>query len=400
MSELGELGKRAATGDAHAMQEAVRRSLEVLRAVDPMILPQPYAAPGDFLAQYPVPLDTTELIAMCEETGLWNALPEVVNGSQTESWRELNELAFLTGCNNLAFEEGGCPEEFYSDGDNLTQYKKHIGAKKTLSDSDIVHSAASVAAGYGMRELIGGFNDQGLPGERDVATLLRANIADAKAKYMKLASILVLNGWDQLLVDGDDTNAEEFDGLALQVTSANGARCNDTASLTGTFSVNQFDQFLSAGCARPQAIIGHATALAAISLAYFAVGSQTLFHDNGANIVPGLHFAGEIMTGMGPLSLIADNRFCRTDKGAGLFQSTVYPVRLTHNGEPLIYKATQIPLSAKDLAPGCTAISFMVWVVTALVVKAMCAQACYKANFSGLVDDSCNWIHPCQCGAS
>ena len=42
----------------------------------------------------------------------------------------------------------------------------------------------------------------------------------------------------------------------------------------------------------------------------------------------------------------------------------------------------------------------MVWVVTALVVKAMCAQACYKANFSGLVDDSCNWIHPCQCGAS
>jgi len=396
MAELGELGKLAATGDPVAMQEAVRRSLEVLRATDPMILPQPYASPGDFLAQYPVPLDTTELITLCEETGLYRALPEVVNGSQTESWREMTALAFLTGCNNIAFEEGGCPEEYSHEGGNLTQHKKHIGAKQTLSDSDIVHSAASVAAGYGMRELVGGFNDQGLPGERDVATMLRANIADLKAKEMKLASILVLNGWDQQLVDGDDTNTEEFDGLATQITVANGARCN--SSLTGTFSVTDFDQFLAAGCARPQAVIGHPTALAAISLAYFAIGSQTVFFNDNANIVPGLHFAGSIMTGIGPVDLIADSRFPRDAPGpapAGFFDTTVYPVRLTHNGEPLIYKATQIPLSAKDLAPGCTAISFLVWAVTALVVKAMCAQACYRARFAGLVSDGCTYIHPC-----
>src|SRR3990172_6759365 len=116
MAELGELGRKAATGDATAMQEAVRRSLEVLRATDPLILPQPYTPPGDFLAQYPVPLDTTELITLCEETGLYRAPPEVVNGSQTESWREMTSLSFLTGCNNIAFEEGGCPEEYSHDG--------------------------------------------------------------------------------------------------------------------------------------------------------------------------------------------------------------------------------------------------------------------------------------------
>ncbi len=393
--ELAELGKRAATGDADAMQEAVRRSLEVLRATDPNILPQPYVSPADFAAQFPIPLDTTELITLCEETGLWRAFPEIVNGSNTESWRELNQLDFLTGCSDIAFAPGECPEDFQHAGNNRTEAKRHIGVKKTLSDSDITHSAASIAAGYGMRELVGGFNDQGLPGERDVATFLRQNISDLKDKEARLGSVLVLNGWDQLLVDGDNgTNPLEFDGLVTQVTSANGARCNDTAN-TGTFSVTEFDQFLSAGCARPQAILGHPTALAAISLAYFAIGSQTVFFNDNKNVVPGLHFAGELMTGMGPIDLIADSRFARNDNGDGTFNATVYPVRLTHNGEPLIYRATQIPMSFKDLAPGCTAISFEIWAVTALVVKALCAQACYSADFSGLVDDGCTYIHPC-----
>ena len=37
---------------------------EVFRATDPVILPQPYASPADFAAQYPTPLDPTEIIAM------------------------------------------------------------------------------------------------------------------------------------------------------------------------------------------------------------------------------------------------------------------------------------------------------------------------------------------------
>lgn len=395
MEELGELGKKAATGDPEAMREAVKRSLEVLRATDPVILPQPYSSPGDFLAQFPVPLDTTELIALCEETGLYRALPEIVNGSQVESWRELTQLEFLTGCDNIAFAPGECPEEYEHTGGNLTESKRHIGAKETLSDSDIIHSAASIAAGYGMRELVGGFNAQGLPGERDVASLLRANITDLKDKEARLATILTINGWDQLLVDGDNgANALEFDGIVTQITTVNGARCNDALN-TGTFSATEFDAFMAAGCARPQAILGHSTALAAIALAYFGLGSQTIFYDRNDNVVPGIHFAGELMTGFGPVDLIADNRFPRADNGDGTFNATVYPVVLSHNGEPLIYKATQIPLSYKDLTPGCTAISFEVFAVTALVVKAMCAQACYTADFTGYVDDGCTYIHPC-----
>ena len=39
----------------------------VARTTDPNVLPQPYASPADFAAQYPQPLDTTEIIAMCGE---------------------------------------------------------------------------------------------------------------------------------------------------------------------------------------------------------------------------------------------------------------------------------------------------------------------------------------------
>ena len=84
------------------------------------------------------------------------------------------------------------------------------------------------------------------------------------------------------------------------------------------------------------------------------------------------------------------------DLGGGRFRGIVYPVRLTHNGQPLIYKATQIPLAAKDLTPGCSAVAFEIWAVTALVVKAMCAQALCEMTFSGIVDEGCSYVHPCR----
>ena len=46
------------------------------KTTDPVILPQPYASPADFAAQYPQPLDPTEIIAMCEEVTLLQAIPE------------------------------------------------------------------------------------------------------------------------------------------------------------------------------------------------------------------------------------------------------------------------------------------------------------------------------------
>ncbi len=396
-AELGELARKAAAGDGEALQEAIQRSFMALRATDPNILPQPYVTPGDFLAEFAVPLDTTELIAMCDETGLYRNLPEIVADTKTEMWRELNELEFVSGCNFIAFEAGGCPEEYRHDGDNTSIDLKHIGVKKTLSESDIRHSMGSIAASYGIREIVGGFNDGGLPGEQgDMPSLIRANIASAKEKEMRLGSTLVLNGWDELLVKGNASgNAEEFNGVTNLVTAGNGARTNGGTS-TGTFNVTHFDGFMAAGCARPDAIVGHPSALAAISLAYFGIGSSSIFYSNNDQIVPGLHFAGEIMTGFGPVRLIGDTRFPRTEVVAGsTFSSTVYPLKMRHNGEPLVYKRTQIPLSMKDLAPGCTAVSFEIWAVTALIIKAMCAQSAYSAIFNGLIDDSCTYIHPC-----
>lgn len=397
IGDLGELAKKAAGGDGAALHEAIQRSVMALRASDPNIVPQPYVTPGDFAAEFATPLDTTELIVMCDETGLYRALPEITEDTKTELWREINELEFISGCNFIAFEAGGCPEEFRHDGDNRFVDLKHIGVKKTLSESDIRHSMGSIAAGYGIRELVGGFNDGGLPGEGgDMPSLIRGNIASVKEKEMRLGSILTLNGWDDLLVNGDeDGNSEEFDGMVELLTAANGARANG-GTTTGTFNVNHIDQFMAAGCARPDAIIGHPAALAAISLGYFGLGSSSIFYSNNDKITPGLHFSGEIMTGFGPVALIGDSRFPRTEVAAdSTFRSTVYPVKMRHNGESLIYKRTQIPLSMKDLAPGCTAVSFEIWAVTALIIKAMCAQSAYSGVFAGVIDDSCALIHDC-----
>jgi hypothetical protein len=114
--------------------------------------------------------------------------------------------------------------------------------------------------------------------------------------------------------------------------------------------------------------------------AYFVLGfqgSQVIYNNDGNRLVPGYNFAGEVNTAIGPLKVIADRNFTKTNSGSNSFSSSIYALRLVHNGEPLVYKTTQIPFSFRDLVPGCTAISFEVWSKTALIVKAMCAQGLY-----------------------
>ena len=131
----------------------------VNRATDPVISPAA-ATPIDFAAQFPQPLDTSELVVMCEELGLWKALPELPTSLKAETWRELNELAFTSGSSYISFADGACPEEFYHDGDNTTVSLKNIGAHKSLEISDIMHSAAVSAIsvgqyGVGINRLVG-----------------------------------------------------------------------------------------------------------------------------------------------------------------------------------------------------------------------------------------------------
>jgi len=389
---------RAAAAQAEATTRAkIARQVRALetRDTDPMY-PNGVPTPGDYTNEFGIAIDTTEILALCEEVGLYNALPEVVRGTKQESWKELTELDFASGCAGIAFPAGACPEDSYhhtDDGGPIAL--KHLGVRKTLTESDIMDSAASIAAGYGVSRIVGGFNDQGLPGELDTASLLAGSITNVKEKEMRLGMILTLNGWDDLLVNGDVVgNPLEFDGITNLITAVNGARAC-TNGMTGTFSAANFERFIAAGCAHPQAVLGHPAALAEIAQGYFAIGYQMVVMNDNANVVPGVHFANQIMTGVGPLALIGDTRFPRQDLGGGRFRTIVYPVRLTHNGENLIYKRTQIPLAAKDLMPGCSAVSFEVWAVTALVVKAMCAQALCEMTFEGIVDDGCAYVHPC-----
>ena len=366
----------------------------VARATDPLV--SNVGTPADFSAQFPTPLDPTEILTLCEEVALLQAIPERRTGLQQEIWREMTSLEFNSGSAYIAFTDGACPEEYQHNGSNQTLNLKNLGAKKSLTISDIMHSAAVVQGGAGIEALLGGFAaGQGLPGGNDVATFGRQAIRDLKEKEVKLGMTLVLNGEDRLMAVGDvDTRPLEFDGIEGWVTSGNGAH-NATAS--GTFSAQSFDKFLSEACAKPQVLFGHPQAVQEMMSAYFQLGyqgSQVVNHASGDRIIPGFNFGGFVNTGIGRMQVIADANFTRTANGGNTnFTSNIYALRMNHNGEPLVYRSTQIPLSLVDLAPGCTAVSFEIWKKTALVVKALCAQGVYSFQaWSGRVVSTCTKI--------
>ena len=258
-----------------------------------------------------------------------------------------------------------------------------------------MQSMAIAAAGWnGINRLIGGFQfGEGMPGGNDAGTFQAEAVADLKAKEMALAATLVLNGWDALLVNGNSTsNALQFDGLETLIVSGTAHTSYDNFS--GTFSAATFDRFLSEGCAKPTALAGNPQVIQELMSAYFVLGfqgSQIIYNDSGNRMVPGYNFAGEVNTGIGTLKVIADRNFGKTQNGA-VMQSSIFALRMVHNGEPLVYKRTQIPFSFRDLVPGCTTISFEVWAKTALVVKALCAQARYYSSWTGKSATTCPTI--------
>lgn len=371
----------------------------VSKSTDPVILPQPYSSPGDFSAQYPTPLDPTEVISMCEEVTVWQAIPEQTTALQAYTWRELNSLAFSSGSTYIAFADGECPEEYEHDGSNTTITLKNIGAKKTLSISDIMHSQAVASANWhGINKLIGGFpSGEGVPGGTDAATFQQEQVADLKEKEIRLGMTLVLNGWDDLLVGGNSSdNSLEFDGIENWATNQScSMHSNGTGTVSGTFSATEYDRFLAESCAKPTHIFGHPQAVQEMMSGYFQLGfqgSQVVNFNTGDRIVPGFNFAGFVNTGVGRLAVVADNNFTRNNAGGGNFSSTLYSLRMNHNGDPLVYKITQIPLALKDLVPGCTAISFEIWAKTALIIKHCCAHGEYTSLFTGRIQTTCTAI--------
>ena len=370
----------------------------VEKASDPVISPTA-STPGDFAAQFPQPLNTNEIIAMCEEVNLWRNIPEIRTMLKAETYRELNELAFTSGSSYLSFADGECPEPYGHDGDNTTITLKNLGAYKSLTISDIMHSAAVVGMsqgrfGVGISDIIGAFpSGEGMPGGGNEGSSQATSIADLKAKEMLLASILTLNGWDRLLAIGNASdNALEFDGIEQLVTAALGSHVSASSTASGTFSATSFDRWLAESCAKPTLLAGAPQAIQEMMSSYFQLGyqgSQLVNHANGDRIVPGFNFAGEVFTGVGRLKAVADENFTRTASGAASFQSAIFALRMTHNGEPFVYKSTQIPLAFKDLVPGCTSIAFQIWAKTALIIKARCAQGRYTALFNGRVLTTC-----------
>lgn len=384
---------------ADAAQTPVFTEATVQRSTDPVMANA--GLPADFAAQYPQPLDTAEILAMCEETTLWKDLPEQRTGLKSELWREMTSLAFTSGSAYVAFADYACPEEYTHNGTNKSVDLKNIGAVKSLGISDIMHSQAIASANWnGINTLVGGFPAfQGLPGTSDVGSFARQHVADVKAKEMRLAATLVLNQADRLLAVGNSgNNALEFDGIETLVTSDNGAhtRASSAINASGTFAATDFDKFIAEGCAAPTDIFGHPQAIQELLSSYFQLwgaGTQVINYSSGDRITPGYNFASEVRTGRGTLRVHSDANFTRTAAGASSFTSNLYALRMVHNGEPLVYKTTQIPLAFKDLAPGCTAVRFMIWSKMALVIKAMCAQSVWNGVFSGRIITTCPTVY-------
>lgn len=371
----------------------------VLRAnADPSLVMTPIT-PQDFNILYPQPLDPELIYAMCSETHLVQNIPEEQIGTKGYQWYEINQLTFASGTigSYMGFATNDCAEPYQTDGDLHSVTMKNIGAFKALSIPDIMHSRAVAmgTVGLGINQAVGPYAAfAGLPGANGASLMGdgREFIADLKEKSLREAMILVANGEDWILAKGNSaTNSLIFDGIETQVTAANGAHTNDNTA-SGTFSATSFDRFLGEACATPDTIFGHPAALQELASAYFQLGfqgSQLVNYNGGQRIVPGFNFASEINTAVGTMRLVADSNFTRTNAGGGAFQTSIYPLKTRMNGENLVVRKSQIPLVVQDLAPGCMAVQFQVWKRTALIIKAMCAQNKYTAQFTGRITTTC-----------
>ena len=359
----------------------------VQRATDP-VLPN-VAQPGDFTAQYPQPLDPTEIITMCEEINVYQTIPVKRTMLNAETYREITSNQWVTGSNLIAFPDGACPEKFTHDGENTTVSHKNVGVYASLSVRDILHSMAVAGANWnGINTLVGGApSSEGMPGGADAGTFQRQYIASVKEKEMRLGATLLLNGIDRLLVAGNATTRPlEFNGIEGVFTNVCSTEHSNDNSASGSFSAIAFDRWLAESCGKPTHLFGHPTAIQELLSAYFQLGfqgSQVINYADGNRLTPGFNFAGFVNTGVGRLTVVADNNFARNNAGGGNFVSKIYALRMTHNGEPLVYQSVQVPVSMTDLAPGCTAIAFEIWAAMALIIKGCCFHGAYDGVFTG-----------------
>lgn len=372
------------------------------KTVDPVFSHTQPLTPQGYNMQYPLPLDPTEIMPLCEEISAVRNIPVVPIDLKNYQWMEATNL-YMDAGQYLFFADGECPEEYTETGTYHTTYLKNYGVIKHLTVMDIKESTAIAGMG-GINRLIGMFAaGEREPGGYNLGTFMAENIANIKEKEVRKGMSLTLDGLDWTLIRGNAaTDPLEFTGLEPGIAACADEHTN-TSCPTGTFSADAFDRFISEGCAKPQVLWGHPLALQNVAMQYFQLGwqgSQGVHQVPGISpsperITPGYGFADAIFTQVGRLPLIADANFQRTaiagDCG-GLFRSIIYPLRMVHNGEPLIYRPQQFPLSYQDLNPGCTAISFEIWGREALTIKACCAQGAYTAQFNGNVVTTCTRI--------
>ena len=358
-----------------------------------------------FNTWYPLPVPTQAIFTACEEITLARTLNQRPTSLKQDTWAEMSAMHFLTGStadqaySQMMFQDGSCPEvTTIGSPTQTTVTLKNLGAQQSLTESDIKHSAAVAGMGWAYNQFFGsGAFQQGLPFGGDGATIMSQMISDIKAREMWQMQVLLLNGYDKMLVKGNtSTSALQFQGIEGWFGSGSGAMTNshntNDNSASGTFDADVFDRFLSVGCLKPQVLMTTTQAGQEMLSAYFKKGfqgSQIINTTSPNGIIPGFNFAGSINTAIGNMPIVTDTNFTRTNIGGGKFQAKVYTLRMNNNGIDYIDVPTQFSLSYKDLAPGCTSVRFMMWAKQALVIKHGCAHGVYTSQFTGRIQTTC-----------
>lgn len=279
-----------------------------------------------------------------------------VNSDRAATYTTLDEIDFATA-SDAFFEEGKCPPGVTYTKSQAAKVKKHYGTEGGLTN-------AAIAA------MAGAHNTQGFDNQ----------VMTEQERTLEVLNIAFRNSEEWAIINGDDSsNPLAFDGLAVEVATANGSLVVDLSGSDITKS--DVDNVISVQALRGvavTAIVGNPLMINHILSLYHPAGLTTpimsedkQFDPFSFNTIPGPY---------GAVALVPTPKVPVTYVSGTDYTSTVYILTEIHNGVDLLYMDYLIPqsvLPSEVFNDGsrCTSVDYGMYAVGTLVNRAPVAQA-------------------------
>lgn len=295
------------------------------------------------------------------------AAKAVTNAQLSAVYTVLTEIAFGGEATDPFFAEGLCPPSIEYTKVQDSKVKKHYGVEGGLTN-------AAIAAMAGM------CNAQGIDNQ----------IMSEEERQLTVLEIAFRNAEDWAIINGNSTtNPLAFDGLAQEVTAANGSLVLNLAG--ADLSKADIDNIIAIQMLRgirPTAIVSNPMMINHILELYYT-GNVTVDRQNNP------YSFVQIPSVAGMIDLVGDVHVGVAYVGApgetvNDYTSTVYILTEEHNGVALLYMDYLIP---ESILPNgvfsngtrCTSTTYGIYAVGTLVSRANVAQAkITNAGFSSL----------------